>query len=96
LELIKSTAARLAEKAKSRRLWVFVVLPVLVSVLLTESIIVLTGNGSADNIWVSLITAVLATTALVPFLYYLVSVLRETEKQLSEKSLQITSMLGHH
>ena len=96
MELIKSAAAHLAEKAKSARLWVFVVLPVLVSVLLTESIIVLTGNGLADNFWVSMITAVIATTAMVPFLYYLVSALRETEKKLSEKSLQITSILGHH
>jgi predicted signal transduction protein with EAL and GGDEF domain len=96
LELIKSTAVRLAEKAKSGRLWVFVVLPVLVSVLLTESIMVLTGNGSADYFWVSLITAVVATTAMVPFLYYLVSVLRETEKELSEKYHQITGILSHH
>jgi len=96
LELIKSTAAHLAEKAKSGRLWVFVVLPVLVSVLFTESIIVLIGSGSADYFWVSMITAVIATTAMVPFLYYLVSALRETEKALSEKSLQINSILGHH
>ena len=96
MELIKLTAAHLAEKAKSGRLWVFVVLPVLVSVLLTESIIVLTGNGLADNFWVSLITAVIATTAMVPFLYYLVSSLRETEKKLSERSLRINSILGHH
>ena len=96
MELIKSTAAHLAEKAKSGRLWVFVVLPVLVSVLFTESIIVLIGSGSADYFWVSMITAVIATTAMVPFLYYLVSALRETEKALSEKSLQINSILGHH
>ncbi|BAN34819.1 sensor diguanylate cyclase/phosphodiesterase, PAS, PAS and PAS domain-containing [Sulfuricella denitrificans skB26] len=95
MELIKSAAAYLAEKAKSGRLWVFVLLPVLVSVFLTESIIVFT-NGSADYFWVSLITAVIATTVMVPFLYYLVSVLRETEQALSAKSLQITSILGHH
>jgi len=96
LELIKLTMARLAEKAKSGRLWVFVVLPVLVSVLLTESIMVLTGNGSTDHFWVSLIAAVVATTAIVPFLYYLARVLRETEKKLSERSLKMSSILGHH
>ena len=96
MELIKSTAAFLAEKAKFGRLWVFVALPVLVSVLLTETIMVLTGNGSVDYLWVSLITAVIATTAMVPFLYYLASVLREAEKELSERSLQMSSILGHH
>ena len=96
MELIKLTAARLSEKAKSGRIWVFVVLPVLLSVLLTESIMVLTGNGSADCFRVSLITAVVATTAMVPFLYYLVSVLRETEKELSERSHQITSIQSFH
>ena len=96
MELIKSAAAHLAEKAKAGKLWVFVVLTVLVSVFLTESIIVLTGNGSTDYFLVSLITAVIATTAMVPFLYYLVSILRETEKELSARSLQITSILGRH
>jgi diguanylate cyclase (GGDEF)-like protein len=96
LELIKSTAAHLAEKAKSGRLRYFVVLPILVSVLLTESIMVLAGNGSTDYFWVSLITAVIATTAMVPFLYYLASILRESEKELSERSLQMSSILGHH
>ena len=96
MELIKSTAVRLAEKAKSGKLWVFVVLPVLVAVLLTESVMVLTGNGSVDYFWVSLITAVVATMAMVPFLSHLASALRETEKELSERSLQIVSILGHH
>ncbi len=56
----------------------------------------LTGTASGDYLRVSLITAVVATTAIAPFLYYLVSVLREAEKELSERSLQMSSILSHH
>ena len=93
--------ARLFEKAKTGNVWVFVVLPVLVAALLTEAVFSLTGlfnRGEAqiDFLATGLITAVIVTSAIVPFLYYLVKELRESEKLLAEKSLRIDSMMHHH
>jgi diguanylate cyclase (GGDEF)-like protein len=91
----------LLEKAKTGNVWIFVALPVLVAALLTEAVFSLTGlfsRGEAQTGYLAagLITAVIVTTAIVPFLYYLVNELRETEKQLAEKSLRIDSMMHHH
>ncbi|MCL4472238.1 MAG: EAL domain-containing protein [Gammaproteobacteria bacterium] len=91
----------LAEKAKAGSLWVFIVLPVLAVALLTEAVVVLANllsnnDAPADYLAASLIIAIVVATAIVSFLYYLIGELRKTERELSEKSLRMESILNHH
>ena len=91
----------LAEKAKAGSLWVLIVLPVMAVALLTEAVVVLTnllskGDAPANDQAASLVIALVVATAIVSFLYYLISELRKTERELSEKSLRMESILKHH
>lgn len=100
LEQVKLVAL-LAEKAKSGSLWVFILLPALVVALLTEVFFVLINllsknDAPADYLAASLAIALVVTTAIVSFLYYLIRELRKTERELSEKSLRMESILNHH
>ncbi|MDP2155400.1 MAG: EAL domain-containing protein [Sulfuricella sp.] len=100
MEQIK-LAAYLLARPKAVRLLEFMVLPVTVSVLLTEAVatamsLILKGEIAGDYLLTGLVTSCIVSITVTTFIYRLISELRETEKLLAEKSLHLEKTLRTH
>ncbi|MGE5027472.1 MAG: putative bifunctional diguanylate cyclase/phosphodiesterase [Betaproteobacteria bacterium] len=94
-------ADRLWGRLKVASLPEFLVLPVTVSVLLTEVVVtalslILKGEIAGDYLFSGLVTACIVSVVVTVFIYRLISELRQTETLLAEKSVHLEKSLRTH